>query len=342
VEDTGTPSPWPEYAIPDFNIKQSWPATPTPSDATCDVSTLANKKLHLVVAQACQAPAETPECSRPAAFDLQTPECMHLMPMEGLYPALAQSCPALSEMLASSAVGQNCSIEGAYALAQTCPSFSGMTAPCAGSQGGLPLQLNFPGYEVDQTLHNVNESMIMQHAQQSWACEFNDFDSTSVGSGFVVGVQWPSFGLPQQSATQPEQSQGQWTDLMVEQSTCNQLPVPPPPVESPPEALPPQRRLPRQQQQQHQQYQQPQQQPQQQHSFGQCKPCAWFWRPQGCKNGDDCGYCHLCPEGALKARKKNKIAAMRMGALTPMKTESQKGGGWGLKLESLLQDDSSN
>jgi len=42
------------------------------------------------------------------------------------------------------------------------------------------------------------------------------------------------------------------------------------------------------------------------HASGQCKPCAWFWKAQGCKNDQNCQHCHLCPEGELKERKKAK------------------------------------
>eukprot|EP00439_Symbiodinium_sp_Y106_P027710 s4090_g3.t1 len=45
-----------------------------------------------------------------------------------------------------------------------------------------------------------------------------------------------------------------------------------------------------------------------------CNPCAWYWKPQGCLRGKECGYCHLCPEGEVKLRKKAKLAAMRGGA----------------------------
>lgn len=47
------------------------------------------------------------------------------------------------------------------------------------------------------------------------------------------------------------------------------------------------------------------------HGSGQCRPCAWFWKPQGCANGADCRHCHMCPEGELKNRKKDKVATMR-------------------------------
>merc|ERR1711920_858325 len=54
------------------------------------------------------------------------------------------------------------------------------------------------------------------------------------------------------------------------------------------------------------------------HDAGKCKPCAWFWKPMGCRNSAECNYCHICPDGELKARKKSKVAAMRSGALTPV------------------------
>jgi len=47
------------------------------------------------------------------------------------------------------------------------------------------------------------------------------------------------------------------------------------------------------------------------HAVGECRPCAWYWRPQGCDNGQNCRHCHLCPRGALKARRKAKIVSAR-------------------------------
>jgi len=75
------------------------------------------------------------------------------------------------------------------------------------------------------------------------------------------------------------------------------------------------------------------------HGTGRCNPCAWFWKPKGCQNGGNCAYCHLCPEGELKNRKKAKVAALRMGAIEPV--EQSKGGTGGqqpaaLKLTTLL------
>ena len=43
----------------------------------------------------------------------------------------------------------------------------------------------------------------------------------------------------------------------------------------------------------------------------QCRPCAWFWKEGGCKNGEQCRHCHLCPEGELRRRKKAKQEEMR-------------------------------
>mmetsp|Transcript_17791 Transcript_17791/g.41455 ORF Transcript_17791/g.41455 Transcript_17791/m.41455 type:complete len:199 (+) Transcript_17791:83-679(+) len=59
------------------------------------------------------------------------------------------------------------------------------------------------------------------------------------------------------------------------------------------------------------------------HAGGLCRPCAWFWKPQGCNSGKNCSYCHLCPEGELKERKKMKVAAMRKGAPAPSEASDE-------------------
>merc|ERR1712083_349319 len=53
------------------------------------------------------------------------------------------------------------------------------------------------------------------------------------------------------------------------------------------------------------------------HGTGQCRPCAWFWKEGGCKNGAECFHCHQCPEGEIKTRKKAKLAQIRLGLSTP-------------------------
>lgn len=47
------------------------------------------------------------------------------------------------------------------------------------------------------------------------------------------------------------------------------------------------------------------------HGNGECRPCAWFWRPQGCNNGEACRHCHLCLQGEVKARRKTKLVSLR-------------------------------
>merc|ERR1712118_34751 len=44
------------------------------------------------------------------------------------------------------------------------------------------------------------------------------------------------------------------------------------------------------------------------HNLNQCNPCAWNLRPPGCVNGTSCLFCHMCPEGALKSKRKERIA----------------------------------
>lgn len=57
------------------------------------------------------------------------------------------------------------------------------------------------------------------------------------------------------------------------------------------------------------------------HSTGLCRPCAWFWKPGGCQRGEGCRYCHICPEGMLKKRRRAKLALARpqgQGSSQPM------------------------
>lgn len=48
------------------------------------------------------------------------------------------------------------------------------------------------------------------------------------------------------------------------------------------------------------------------HGAGQCQPCAWFWKAEGCSRGESCGFCHICPCSEIRARKKAKHAALRV------------------------------
>eukprot|EP00929_Paragymnodinium_shiwhaense_P095164 TRINITY_DN5611_c0_g1_i6.p1 TRINITY_DN5611_c0_g1~~TRINITY_DN5611_c0_g1_i6.p1 ORF type:complete len:336 (-),score=37.04 TRINITY_DN5611_c0_g1_i6:130-1137(-) len=49
------------------------------------------------------------------------------------------------------------------------------------------------------------------------------------------------------------------------------------------------------------------------HGTGECRPCAWFWKQQGCFNAADCRHCHLCPKTEIKARRKAKRVAVVAG-----------------------------
>lgn len=42
-----------------------------------------------------------------------------------------------------------------------------------------------------------------------------------------------------------------------------------------------------------------------------CRPCAWFWKEVGCKNADDCQYCHTCPPGAIRDKRRERRAGLR-------------------------------
>lgn len=44
---------------------------------------------------------------------------------------------------------------------------------------------------------------------------------------------------------------------------------------------------------------------------GQCKPCAWFHHAKGCQRGTQCEFCHACPPGEIKRRKKEKYRIIR-------------------------------
>lgn len=49
-----------------------------------------------------------------------------------------------------------------------------------------------------------------------------------------------------------------------------------------------------------------------QHKLGQCAPCNYFWyKVDGCRQGADCTFCHFCPKGEIKKRKKDKIKQLR-------------------------------
>lgn len=266
MEDTGTPSPWPESAA-DFKV---WPNTPTPLAAY--PLPLPLPMLHqLPITQTHLPPSEPNHC------------------ISGI-PGSLQDMPVLL---------------GAVGPAQ-------MTAICSTGQTGVPLQHQFQTFDADPTLCKVNEPVVR-------GCEFDDWSAAEVGAGYISGVHWPSFAAPQHGSA-PDTSQPLrqgWFEApgsAEETLTVAEVHVPGLPTERVGGS--------------------------ELHGSGQCRPCAWFWRKQGCQNGAACGYCHLCPEGELKSRKKSKVSAMKMGALSPVrrKSSSTTTGGWGLKLDALVKD----
>jgi len=47
------------------------------------------------------------------------------------------------------------------------------------------------------------------------------------------------------------------------------------------------------------------------HKAGSCKPCVWLWK-RGCSLGSLCPFCHLCKDGEVKARRKQKSRILKM------------------------------
>mmetsp|Transcript_18699 Transcript_18699/g.51317 ORF Transcript_18699/g.51317 Transcript_18699/m.51317 type:complete len:266 (+) Transcript_18699:81-878(+) len=53
------------------------------------------------------------------------------------------------------------------------------------------------------------------------------------------------------------------------------------------------------------------------HIFGNCKPCAFVYKG-GCASGVECKFCHLCPPGEKKQRKKERKAVRRCMLTRPV------------------------
>merc|ERR1719440_247896 len=48
------------------------------------------------------------------------------------------------------------------------------------------------------------------------------------------------------------------------------------------------------------------------HLHGQCTPCNYYWyKADGCRMGSTCEFCHLCPKGEIKKRKKDKLRQLQ-------------------------------
>jgi len=52
------------------------------------------------------------------------------------------------------------------------------------------------------------------------------------------------------------------------------------------------------------------------HERGTCQPCAYFrYKRNGCRRGDECSFCHHCPRGEVRRRKKMKSRLLKAAAL---------------------------
>ena len=47
------------------------------------------------------------------------------------------------------------------------------------------------------------------------------------------------------------------------------------------------------------------------HGTGECRPCAWYHHKTGCLHGLECEFCHMCPPGELRRRKKQRVKESR-------------------------------
>jgi len=51
------------------------------------------------------------------------------------------------------------------------------------------------------------------------------------------------------------------------------------------------------------------------HVRGECKPCAYYlYKEDGCRQGADCQFCHLCKKGDVKRKKLEKKKALKAAA----------------------------
>mmetsp|Transcript_44367 Transcript_44367/g.102487 ORF Transcript_44367/g.102487 Transcript_44367/m.102487 type:complete len:319 (-) Transcript_44367:285-1241(-) len=135
---------------------------------------------------------------------------------------------------------------------------------------GRPLSLE--GFIDERTLRSCPASVIDEPPA----------DEPAVVEGATVGVPWP-LGIPPPPAEPP---------VLLPTALLNDTA---PPAQAPvlPEAVTPMG-LPSVGSAKHL------------HRRGKCRPCAHVHSAEGCKNGAECTFCHLCPPGELKRRHKEK------------------------------------
>jgi len=57
------------------------------------------------------------------------------------------------------------------------------------------------------------------------------------------------------------------------------------------------------------------------HAQGTCKPCGWNRKPGGCSKGTSCEFCHMCDDGALKRKKKDRLQRIKESKRSARKLE---------------------
>jgi len=52
------------------------------------------------------------------------------------------------------------------------------------------------------------------------------------------------------------------------------------------------------------------------HLLGHCTPCNYFlYKVDGCRQASECTFCHMCPKGEIKKRKKDKLRFLRKSGM---------------------------
>lgn len=61
------------------------------------------------------------------------------------------------------------------------------------------------------------------------------------------------------------------------------------------------------------------------HLRHECKPCAYHvQKGDGCRWGERCSFCHLCPTGEIKRRKKAKVHAIKVQGIRARKGDARR------------------
>jgi len=59
------------------------------------------------------------------------------------------------------------------------------------------------------------------------------------------------------------------------------------------------------------------------HALRACMPCMHFHKPKGCNSGLECEYCHLCPEGEITRRQKERYRTDKVPRRRPNRQEKR-------------------